>query len=279
MATTSKGFLEKAREEIYKITGIHLADNKDSLILNRIEKLARELKISDYDEILKEVSLGKYRQEFINAFTTNKTDFFREPFHFTDMMDRVLPRLCREKNSIKIYCSASSTGEEPYSIAATLLHAKEVYRCDGVPASIIATDIDTNVLDFAQKGQYKVDTLLNKLPTWLELDRYFEMKPLEGEKSREIQMNAKACLKSLISFKTMNLFSEKYPFARNEFDVIFCRNVLIYFKVEDQKKVLERLFSHLKVGGTLYLGHSENILTLQGRVDRLGQNIFVKNRD
>ena len=92
-------------------------------------------------------------------------------------------------------------------------------------------------------------------------------------------MNAKSALKSLITFKTLNLFSERYPFARNEFDIIFCRNVLIYFKPEDQKKILERLFVHLKIGGTLYLGHSENILSLHGRVDRLGQNIFVKNRE
>lgn len=278
MRSVSKEFLEKARVEIYKIAGIHLADNKDSLIVNRLEKLARELKILDYEEILRAVSLGKYRQEFINAFTTNKTAFFREPFHFTDMLDRVLPKACREHEPIKIYCSASSTGEEPYSIAATLLHAKEVYQCDRFSPTIIATDIDTEVLEIAKRGEYKVDTIINKLPTWLDLDRYFEMKPIPGN-TREIQMNARSCLKSLLNFKVMNLFSDKYPFPRHEFDVIFCRNVLIYFKVEDQKKVLEKLFSHLKIGGTLYLGHSENILSLQGRVDRLGQNIFIKNRD
>lgn len=278
MITMSKEALERVRAEIYKITGIHLSNNKDSLIINRIEKLAREIKVNSFEEILRELSSGRCKQEFINAFTTNKTDFFREGFHFTDMVDRILPRFCREKSPIKIYCSASSTGEEPYSIAATLMHAKDIYRTDCFNASIVATDIDTNVLETARKGKYIVDTTLNKLPTWLELERYFDIKQIPGSK-KEIEMIAKNILKSLITFKTMNLFSEKYPFAKNEFDVIFCRNVLIYFKVEDQKKILERLFSHLKIGGTLYLGHSEHILCLQERVDRLGQNIFVKNRD
>ena len=278
MANSMKDILEKVRIELYKITGIHLADNKDSLILNRIEKLARELGILDYEQILNEIASGKHHQEFINAFTTNKTDLFRESFHFMDMFNRVLPRLFQGHAPIKVYCSASSTGEEPYSIAATLLHAKESYHGEGVNMSVVATDIDTAVLRIAQKGEYKVDTQINKLPTWIDLARYFDVKPI-GSSQREIQMNAKSALKSLITFKTLNLFSERYPFARNEFDIIFCRNVLIYFKPEDQKKILERLFVHLKIGGTLYLGHSENILSLHGRVDRLGQNIFVKNRE
>ena len=136
-----------------------------------------------------------------------------------------------------------------------------------------AIDIDTSVLETAKAGKYVVDTHLNPLPDWLELKDYFDISTKDKHK---ITMNAKQCLKEILSFKQQNLSDKTYSFGAKEFDVIFCRNVLIYFKVEDQEKILNRLFSYLKIGGTLYLGHSESILGLAHKVDRLGQNIFVK---
>lgn len=268
----SQNDINQARTLIYKIAGLYLPSNKDSIIKNRLDKLARDLGIEDYEEFFSALKRGLYKQDFINAFTTNKTDFFREGFHFKDMIDRVLPQRLLNNEPFRVLCAASSTGEEPYSIAATLLFAKEVYQST-TQVSVQAIDIDTSVLETAKAGKYVVDTHLNPLPDWLELKDYFDISTKDKHK---ITMNAKQCLKEILSFKQQNLSDKTYSFGAKEFDVIFCRNVLIYFKVEDQEKILNRLFSYLKIGGTLYLGHSESILGLAHKVDRLGQNIFVK---
>ncbi len=271
----SNNEINKAREVIYKIAGIYLPPSKDSTIKNRLDILKRKLGIQDFDSFLSQVQQGQFKQEFINAFTTNKTDFFREGFHFDDMLDRILPQRLRDNEPMKVYCSASSTGEEPYSIASTLLYAKEIYR-SSTAVSVLATDIDTSVLEFAKEGKYLVNTKLNPLPNWLDLRDYFD---ISHKNENEISMNAKSNLKSILTFKQHNLYDARYPFGAKEFDIIFCRNVLIYFKVADQEQILSKLFSHLKIGGTLYLGHSESILNLASKVDRLGKNIFIKIMD
>ncbi len=269
----SKEFLDGVRTLLYQKTGIHLDFTKDMLIKNRIRKLTREVDITDPEVFLKEIARGKNEQEFINAFTTNKTDFFRENFHFLDLIDRVMPRFCVKNSGIKILCSASSTGEEPYSIAVALLHAKELYGLSCFPVSIIATDIDTEALKVAQNGVYDINTKISPLPTWIDLERYFHIKDLGNN---HVHLEAKEQIKSLITFKKLNLFADTYPFMAEEFDIIFCRNVLIYFKIKDQEYILENLFKHLKNFGTLYLGHSESILSLGNKMERIGQNIFVK---
>ncbi|TLD85289.1 protein-glutamate O-methyltransferase CheR [Helicobacter sp. MIT 11-5569] len=264
--------INQARELIYKIAGLYMPQNKDSTIKNRLDKLSRELNIKDYSEFFMGLKHGKFKQEFINAFTTNKTDFFREGFHFEDMMNRILPHRLQDNEPFEVLCAASSTGEEPYSIAATLLFAKEIYHSN-TQVSVQAIDIDTFVLEVARVGNYIIDTNLNPLPTWIELKNYFDITRLSEHK---IRMQAKQNLKKILTFKQHNLCAHVYPFSGKKFDIIFCRNVLIYFKVEDQEQILSKLFSHLKLGGTLYLGHSESILGLASKVDRLGQNIFIK---
>ncbi|MCI5968634.1 CheR family methyltransferase [Helicobacter sp.] len=267
--------INQARELIYEIAGIHMPQNKDATIRNRLDKLSRDLDIQDYSVFFTALKRGQFKQDFINAFTTNKTDFFREGFHFKDMIDRILPQRLQDSEPFKVFCSASSTGEEPYSIASTLLFAKEIYQSQ-TQVSVQAIDIDTSVLEVAKAGNYIVNTRLNPLPTWIELKDYFEIKELS---EREISMNAKYNLKKILNFKQCNLCSPSYPFGAREFDIVFCRNVLIYFKIEDQEQILQKLFSHLKIGGTLYLGHSESILGLAPKVERLGQNIFLKVAD
>ena len=150
--------IEQARDLIYKIAGIYMPQNKDSTIKNRLDKLSRDLNIQDYPAFFAALKRGQFKQDFINAFTTNKTDFFREGFHFKDMIDRVLPQRLQENEPFKVFCSASSTGEEPYSIASTLLFAKEIYRSN-TQVSVQAIDIDTSVLEVAKAGNYTVDTL------------------------------------------------------------------------------------------------------------------------
>lgn len=273
--TNDRTFLNDIRHLLYQKTGIFLDDSKDTFILNRLHRLIKRLDAPNSSSFIAQISTGKNEQEFINAFTTNKTDFFRENFHFLDLLDRVMPQFCT-KNTINVLCAASSTGEEPYSIAATLLYAKEIYGLNAFNPKVTAIDIDTDVLEWARNGIYTVDIKISPQPTWIDLGKYFNIKRIDEHR---IHMEAKVSLKSLIAFKQLNLYNSHYPFNSQEFDIIFCRNVLIYFKVDDQKRILERLFGHLRLHGTLYLGHSENILHLGNKVSRLGQNTFIKNRE
>ncbi len=277
---TTEDVHNRVKSILYSLTGITLADNKDIMISNRIDKLKRDSKFKDdIMDLLDLVEKGEFVTEFINSFTTNKTHFFREDFHFTDLKDRVLPQIIKEQNGqINMYCSASSTGEEPYSMAMTVFEAQKELNAR-INASITATDIDTNVLQYAANGIYRYSKSSKEFPDWIRPQDYFKRRVQKNLAGEEILIKVKDELKRLITFKVMNLNDENYPFKDKEFDVIFCRNVLIYFSSEDQNTILKKLFRHLKVGGTLYLGHSENPHDLINYVQRIGQNIFLKERD
>jgi chemotaxis protein methyltransferase CheR len=270
---------ERVKTLLYSLTGITLAENKDIMIANRLHKLKRD---SYYDgdivELLDEVENGSYVKEFINSFTTNKTHFFREDFHFIDLRDRVLSSFANSGQEIKMYCSASSTGEEPYSMAMTVLEAQEVYH-KTIRASILATDIDTNVLQYAANGVYRYSKSSKEFPDWIKPAKYFKKRVTTGLSAEEILIKVKPELQKMVTFQVNNLSSDNYPYEKDYFDVVFCRNVLIYFSALDQNKILKRLFSHLKMGGTLYLGHSENPHDLIDYVQRIGQNIFIKTKE
>jgi chemotaxis protein methyltransferase CheR len=249
------------------------------MISNRIDKLKRNCKFSgDIMDLLNSIEQGTNVTEFINSFTTNKTHFFREDFHFLDLKDRVLPQLLATGNKIQMYCSASSTGEEPYSMAMTVLEAKEELN-KNITASILATDIDTNVLQYAANGIYRYSKSSKEFPSWIKPQKYFKRRVQKNLAGEEVLIKVNDELKKMITFQVMNLSDNTYPFSRNQFDVVFCRNVLIYFSAEDQNIILKKLFNHLKIGGTLYLGHSENPQDLVNYVKRVGQNIFVKEKD
>lgn len=177
-----------------------------------------------------------------------------------------------------MYCSASSTGEEPYSMAMTVFKASEELG-KNISASIIATDIDTNVLQYAANGIYRYSKSSKEFPSWIRPQNFFKRRIQKNLSGEEILIKVNDELKRMITFHVMNLSDPSYPFAKNQFDVIFCRNVLIYFSAEDQNSILKKLFKHLKIGGTLYLGHSENPQDLVHYVKRVGQNIFVKEKE
>ena len=279
MSNSTQEIHEKVKKLLYSLTGITLADNKDIMISNRIDKLKRNCNYNgDIVDLLKSIEQGNHLTEFINSFTTNKTHFFREDFHFLDLKDRVLPMFANSGNKIQMYCSASSTGEEPYSMAMSVFEAKEALN-KNISASIIATDIDTSVLEYAANGIYRYSKSSKEFPSWIKPQKYFKRRVQKNLAGEEVLIKANDELKKMISFQVMNLNDNTYPFSSNQFDVIFCRNVLIYFSSEDQNKILKKLFKHLKVGGTLYLGHSENPQDLVHYVKRVGQNIFVKEKD
>jgi chemotaxis protein methyltransferase CheR len=264
---------ELVKKILYKLSGITLSDNKDIMISNRLDKLKRNTKyIGNIEELLFEISEGNYTTEFINTFTTNKTHFFREEFHFNDLKNRVLPKF--KNKTIKMYCSATSTGEEPYSMAMTVKEFDPMMK-----AQIIATDIDTNVLQHAANGVYRYSKSSKEFPEWIKPQKFFKKRINKSLIGDEIFIKVNDDLKSMITFAQMNLNDDAYPFMDEEFDVIFCRNVLIYFTIEDQNKILKKLFKHLKIGGTLYIGHSESPHDLTQFVERVGQNIYIKQRN
>lgn len=270
---------ERIKKLLYSLTGITLTENKDIMISNRIEKLKRNCNFyGDIEELLTSIENGNNITEFINSFTTNKTNFFREDFHFDDLKNRVLPEFAKSGQKINMYCSASSTGEEPYSMAITVLKASEDLG-KNINASIIATDIDTSVLQYAANGIYRYSKASKEFPIWVKPQKYFKRRVQQNLSGEEVLIKVNDELKKMINFHVMNLNDSSYPFAKNQFDVIFCRNVLIYFSAEDQNMILKKLFVHLKVGGTLYLGHSENPQDLSKYVIREGQNIFIKEKE
>lgn len=270
---------ERIKKLLYSLTGITLTDNKDIMISNRIDKLKRNCKFyGDIEELLTSIEKGDNVTEFINSFTTNKTHFFREDFHFVDLKNRVLPEFAKSGQKINMYCSASSTGEEPYSMAMTVLKTSEDLG-KTINASIIATDIDTNVLQYAANGIYRYSKASKEFPEWIKPQKYFKRRVQQNLSGEEVLIKVNDELKRMINFHVMNLNDSSYPFSKNQFDVIFCRNVLIYFSVEDQNTILKKLFAHLKIGGTLYLGHSENPQDLIKYVKRIGQNIFIKEKE
>jgi chemotaxis protein methyltransferase CheR len=270
--------LDRARDLAYRHSGITLGDNKDVMISNRLDKLKRALNSEDIDAILALVENGDHIEIFVSTFTTNKTNFFRESFHFDDLKERVVKQAIESNQPLKIYCSAASTGEEPYSILMTIEEANRDYKTALSNYSLLATDIDLDVLKHASNGIYEWNKNADDFPVWIKPAEYFKRRA-HPTKADDYLIKVKDHLMRKVRFDQMNLMSMSYPFKSEEFDVVFCRNVLIYFNQDDQNAILKKLFRTLKLGGTLYLGHSESPLELAPYVERCGQNIFVKTKE
>jgi len=189
---------------------------------------------------------GEEWDAFINALTTNLTAFFREPHHFPLLRDHVLSL---RKRPLRLWCSAASTGEEPYTMAMTMVDAFGSFK---PPVQIIATDIDTNVLSKAEAGIYPLDRV-EKLPPET-LKRFF----LKGSGNNAGYVQVRKELRDLISFRQLNLLDAHWPIS-GLFDVIFCRNVMIYFDKDTQYKILKRFAPMLETHGLLFAGHSESL--------------------
>ncbi len=257
---------ERIRQLIYRHAGISLHEGKQAMVYSRISRRLRETghqSFRDYLDWLESHPEAGEWQEFVNALTTNLTAFFRENHHFVE-----LARLVREGGGgreWKVWCSASSTGEEPYSIAITLA---DVLGVQG-PFRVWASDIDTRVLQTAQRGVYKLDQLRAVSPE--QLRRYF----LRGTGANEGLARIKPELQRHLQFFTLNLIEEHWP-LREEFDAIFCRNVMIYFDHATQRQVLRRLHRLLKPHGTLFVGHAENFSDARDLFRLRGKTIYEK---
>lgn len=236
-------------------TGITLADEKVNLVHSRLQIRLRALQLKsfkDYCAYVEDKAGAEERKVMMNRLTTNLTHFFREPHHFEHLVKTSLPPLierARKGGRVRIWSAGCSTGEEAYSIAATL-HS----LCPGAlkfDIKILASDIDSNVVRTGQEGLYKKESVL-KLPVALR-DKYFTQ-----SKTDKAIFEVSDQLKSLVSFKMLNLISPKWPMS-GKFDIIFCRNTVIYFDEATQAKIWKKFNTYLPKAAYLYIGHSERV--------------------
>ena len=253
----------RVRAMIYKRAGIALADSKQELVYSRLARRLRATGMTSFSVYLDELESGDDADEweaFTNALTTNLTSFFRESHHFPILAEHVK----KLKDADCVWCSASSTGEEPYSIAMTLC---EVFGTLTPPAQIIATDIDTNVLATAQHGVYTSDKLDKSSPE--RAKRFF----LRGKGEQAGMIRVRPELRQMVTFKQLNLLAQDWPVA-GPFDVVFCRNVMIYFDKPTQGKILSRFAPLMKPDGLLFAGHSENFLYVSDLFKLRGKTVY-----
>ena len=260
---------------VYDTCGIVLDERKREMVYRRLMRRTRDLKLtsfSEYCELLKNDPDGEFPQ-FINAITTNLTSFFRESHHFDYLRETFLPQMLQDSKQgkcerrLRIWSSASSTGEEPYTIAITVMQAMGAALANW-DARILATDLDSDVLATGKAGVYKTDRIEDLDPQITK--KWFHNG--SGKNAGFVKVDSR--LADLITFKQLNLL-QPWP-MKGKFDVIFCRNVLIYFDKPTQEKLIPRYYDLLRPGGMLFLGHSENIPKTQNMFEFLGRTMFRK---
>lgn len=245
---------------IYKRAGISLHDGKHAMVYSRLSRRLRDTGYQSFKDYLTwlESTDGPEWQEFINALTTNLTSFFRERHHFEIFADLLKSKPATQ--NWRVWCSAASTGEEPYSIVMTALDSLGPRG----NFSLMASDIDSKVLATASNGVYRLESL--KGVDSQQTQKYF----LRGKGGNSGMVRVKPELRQKIEFLMVNLIRDDWPF-KEPFDAVFCRNVMIYFDAQTQRSVLERIHRVMKPGALLFVGHAENfseskdLFTLKGK--------------
>ncbi len=251
------------RRLIYEQTGISLSDHKRELVVSRLARRLRALKLKSfkeyYDYLIGSEDGFREMSQMINRITTNKTEFYREAHHFDFLAETLLPELAAEKEQsgvkkIRAWSAASSTGEEPYTIAITM--AEFFKDRPGWDIKLLATDLDTEVLTHASQGVYSADRV-EPVPKAL-LTKYFHKVQRNGETHYRVS----STLREMIVFRRFNLHTPVFPF-KIELDFIFCRNVMIYFGNEDKLELLKKFHKVLKPAGYIFVGHSESLMMVR----------------
>jgi chemotaxis protein methyltransferase CheR len=264
---------DRLRELVRQHTGIALADSKRQLVYGRLSRRLRALKLTSFAEYIKLLERGEAveLEEFTNAVTTNLTSFFREPHHFDYMAREFLPKVAANDKGaqrLRIWCCAASTGEEPYSLAITLREAAA--RFTGWDVKVLCTDLDSAVLATGLEGVYAEERLQSV--SGARTSKYFDEVSVEGAKKYRTTDE----LRSLLTFKQLNLMHE-WP-MKGPFDAIFCRNVIIYFDKDTQRKLFERMAQLQRPGDYLFLGHSESLYRVSEKYDLIGKTIYRRNQ-
>ena len=274
-APISEEDFDLIREIARSHAGIVIADFKRNMVFRRVSKRLRELNlntISEYCAILTGPNGGQEIEPLINALTTNKTDFFREAHHFDNMEKIALPKLRAQakvagQRRLRIWSAGCSSGEEPYSIAMTLADSiRDLHHWD---ARILATDIDTETLKKGAAGVYDIRDS-KSIPAAMR-SKYVRTMPADKTRCSMSQL-----LRSLVTFKPLNLL-DPWP-MKGPFDIVFCRNVVIYFSKDTQRDLFDRFAELIRIGGFLYIGHSESLYKVSNRFKIAGQSIYQRVR-
>ncbi|MDR2881137.1 MAG: chemotaxis protein CheR [Azoarcus sp.] len=260
----TKADFDRIRDLLYKNAGIALSPSKHDMVYSRLARRLRSCGDRTFGQYLKRLEQDRSEWEaFINSLTTNLTSFFREAHHF-DILSAQLKQV-KEKRTIRIWCCASSTGEEPYSLAMT---ACDTFSSLTPPVEIVASDIDTSVLAQAEKAVYRRDRLDRVPPA--HLSRYFSPTP-----GSDGSYTVRGELRRLINFRRINLLSPAWP-VQGAFDAIFCRNVMIYFDRPTQYGILKRFVPLLRLDGRVYAGHSESFSHAADLLRSIGRTMYVR---
>jgi chemotaxis protein methyltransferase CheR len=266
---------ERVASFIESTTGIKVPPGKKTMVEGRLRRRVRALGLKDMAEycrhVFEEGGFDAESTHLIDAVTTNKTDFFREPSHFDFLKNTVLPEAARAgigyERPFKIWSAASSIGAEPYSIAMVLADYALVHQ--GWNYSVIASDISTKVLAHGARAIYNEDEIE---PVPLEMRKRYLLKSKDPKKH---QVRIRPELRNMVNFFRLNVMDSNYPVERG-LDAIFCRNLLIYFDGATQEAVVTRLAHHLRPGGYLFLGHTESMANKTVPLNWLGDAVFQK---
>lgn len=258
---------------VYKTAGIVLDERKREMVYRRLMRRTRDLRLPSFSAYCQELKNGDTDESrhFINAITTNLTSFFREQHHFDYLENTFLNDYKNNDNArLRIWSAGCSTGEEPYSAAICLMKTlgPTLSQCD---AKILATDLDSNVIATAKRGVYDASRI-EALPDSIKKQWFHKGK---GDNNKQVKVSPK--LQNIITFKQLNLL-QPWP-IKGPFDVIFCRNVIIYFDKPTQEKLIPRFLDLLRPGGILFLGHSENISVCKKSLRTLGRTGYQKIDD
>lgn len=255
---------DRVRGLIYRRAGIALADSKQEMVYSRLARRLRATGLRSFHIYLDKLEAEPDSPEweaFTNALTTNLTSFFREAHHFPILAEHVR----RRGEAVTVWCAASSTGEEPYSIAMTLCEA--LGTSAAAQSKVIATDIDTSVLNTAANGIYPWERVEKMDPE--RVRRFF----LRGKGTHEGMVRVRPELRQMVTFKQLNLLADDWPVS-GPFDAIFCRNVMIYFDKATQGKILSRFVPLMKPDALLFAGHSENFLYVSDAYKLRGKTVY-----
>jgi len=264
---------EHIRDLVGSRTGIVLSDHKITMVYGRLSRRLRQLKIQSFREYLTllEDESGGELVEFTNALTTNLTSFFREPHHFEYMRSTAVPSLLKNRpnHKLRIWSAGCSTGEEPYTIGITV-HEAMANHIRNWDVKILATDLDTNVVQKGKSGIYEEERVNGIEDT--RLKKWFR----KGRDDHAGKVSVSEKIRELITFKQLNLLHD-WP-MRGPLDIIFCRNVVIYFGKDTQRELFNRYADLLADDGYLFIGHSENLHKVCDRFQLIGKTIYRKVR-
>ena len=266
MSTLSTKAFEKVTQLFHSVSGIHLNESKHALVTGRLQKLAQEAGESDLDAYVERLVRGNApaaeMTRVIDRLTTNETYFFREPQHFNDLAERLGTHASSGKGEFLVWSAASSSGEEAYSAAMLMSD-----QLGASPWQVIGTDLSSAVVDSARKALYSLDRARMVPPDYLK--RFC----LKGQGAHEGQVLVTKAVRDRVRFQTANLMLDLPQLP--QFDVIFLRNVLIYFDNDAKSQIVRRVLTQLKPGGVLYTGHAESLSTLNLPVRALATAIHV----